>query len=75
MTIRIKVKQNQEDYLLEPQEKQKLYSYDINAIHSFMKRIRSRVVRASGTEMVDLGSIPGQVKPKTMKIGTDNHNS
>ena len=26
-------------------------------------------IRASATEMVDSGSIPGRVKPKTLKIG------
>ena len=31
--------------------------------------IRGRVDRASSTEMVDSGSIPGGVKPKTIKIG------
>ena len=31
--------------------------------------IRGRVDRASATEAVDSGSIPGQVKPKTRKIG------
>ena len=31
--------------------------------------ISGRVDRASATETVDLGSIPGRVKPKTIKIG------
>ena len=31
--------------------------------------ISGRVDRASATEAVDLGSIPGRVKPKTIKIG------
>ena len=31
--------------------------------------IRGRVDRASATEAVDSGSIPGWVKPKTIKIG------
>ena len=31
--------------------------------------IRGRVDRASATEAVDSGSIPGRVKPKTIKIG------
>ena len=31
--------------------------------------ISGRVDRASATEAVDTGSIPGRVKPKTMKIG------
>ena len=30
---------------------------------------RGRVDRASATEAVDTGSIPGRVKPKTIKIG------
>ena len=33
------------------------------------KPISGRVNRASATEAVDLGSIPGRVKPKTLKIG------
>ena len=33
------------------------------------KPISDRVGRASATEAVDLGSIPGRVKPKTIKIG------
>ena len=32
--------------------------------------ISGQVDRASATEAVDLGSIPGRVKPKTLKIGT-----
>ena len=32
--------------------------------------ISGRVDRASATEAVDTGSIPGRVKPKTIKIGT-----
>ena len=31
--------------------------------------ISGRVNRASATEVVDSGSIPGQVKPKTIQIG------
>ena len=31
--------------------------------------ISGRMDRASATEAVDLGSIPGWVKPKTIKIG------
>ena len=31
--------------------------------------ISGRVDTASATETVDLGSIPGRVKPKTIKIG------
>ena len=34
-----------------------------------LKPISGRVDRASATETVDLGSIPGRVKPKTIKIG------
>ena len=33
------------------------------------KPISGRVDRASATEAVDSGSIPGQVKPNTTKIG------
>ena len=33
------------------------------------KLISGRVDRASATEAVDSGSIPGLVKPKTIKIG------
>ena len=33
------------------------------------KPISGRVNRASATEAVDSGSIPGGVKPKTIKIG------
>ena len=33
------------------------------------KPISGRVDRASATEAVDSGSIPGRVKPKTTKIG------
>ena len=35
----------------------------------YLKSISGRVDRASATEAVDLGSIPGRVKPKTRKIG------
>ena len=34
-----------------------------------IKAISGRVERASATEAVDSGSIPGRVKPKTLKIG------
>ena len=34
-----------------------------------IKLISGRVDRASATEAVDTGSIPGRVKPKTIKIG------
>ena len=34
-----------------------------------LKPISGRADRASATEEVDLGSIPGRVKPKTRKIG------
>ena len=33
------------------------------------KPISGRVDRACATEVADLGSIPGRVKPKTRKIG------
>ena len=35
----------------------------------FFQPISGRVDRASATEAVDSGSIPGRVKPKTIKIG------
>ena len=35
----------------------------------FILPISGRVDRASATEAVDSGSIPGRVKPKTIKIG------
>ena len=35
----------------------------------FPQPISGRVDRASATEAVDTGSIPGRVKPKTIKIG------
>ena len=34
-----------------------------------LKPISNRVDRASATEVVDWGSIPGRVEPKTIKIG------
>ena len=34
-----------------------------------LKPIGGRVDRASATDTVDSGSIPGRVKPKTIKIG------
>ena len=34
-----------------------------------LQPISGRVDRASATEAVDSGSIPGRVKPKTIKIG------
>ena len=34
-----------------------------------VRPISGRVDRASATKTVDLGSIPGRVKPKTKKIG------
>ena len=34
-----------------------------------VRSISGRVDRASAAEAVDTGSIPGQVKPKTIKIG------
>ena len=36
--------------------------------HIDLKPIRGRVDRASATEAVNTGSIPGRVKPKTAKI-------
>ena len=36
---------------------------------SSLDLISGRVDRASATETVDLGSIPGRVKPRTIKIG------
>ena len=42
--------------------------YVIPAKHS-LDPINGRVDRASATEAVDSGSIPGRVKPKTIKIG------
>ena len=36
---------------------------------TLLKPISGRVDRASSTEMVESGSIPGRVKPKTTKIG------
>ena len=35
---------------------------------TLFKPISGRVDRASATEAVDTGSIPGRVKPKTIKI-------
>ena len=40
-----------------------------NNSYIFQKPISGRVDRASATEAVDSSSIPGQVKPKTIKIG------
>ena len=40
-----------------------------NAIKKILKPISGRVGRASATKAVDYGSIPGLVKPKTVKIG------
>ena len=40
---------------------------DLTLIYS--DTISGRVDRASATEAVDSGSIPGRVKPKTIKIG------
>ena len=36
------------------------------------KPISGRVDRAFVSEMVGLGSIPGRVKPKTIKVGIDS---
>ena len=41
----------------------------INPISKNLKLINGWVDRASATESVDSGSIPGRVKPKTTKIG------
>ena len=41
----------------------------IQLLLSFKEPISGRVDRASATEAVDSGSIPGRVKPKTIKIG------
>ena len=35
----------------------------------YIRPISSRVDRACATEAVESGSIPGRVKPKTIKIG------
>ena len=35
----------------------------------YLKPISGRVDRASAVKAVDTGSIPGRVKPKTIKIG------
>ena len=40
-----------------------------NNSYIFQKSISGRVDRASVTEAVDSSSIPGRVKPKTIKIG------
>ena len=40
-----------------------------NVVESRGQPISGRVDRASATETVDLGLIPGRVKPKTIKIG------
>ena len=37
--------------------------------HVFFKPISNRLDRASATGTLDSGSIPGRVKPKTIKIG------
>ena len=37
--------------------------------HRAIQPISGRVDRASATETVDSGSIPGRVKPKTIQIG------
>ena len=41
----------------------------MNLSHFVSIPISGRVDRASATKAVDLGSIPSQVKPKTIKIG------
>ena len=40
-----------------------------NNLYIFQKPICGQVDRASATEAVDSGSIPGRVKTKTIKIG------
>ena len=48
------------------------FSYDDSINVIFLRcliPISGRVDRASATEAVDSGSIPGRVKPKTIKIG------
>ena len=47
----------------------KVFKQNKQAIQSTYSPISGRVDRASATEAVDLGSIPGWVKPKTIKIG------
>ena len=39
---------------------------------ALLQQISGQVDRASATEAVDSSSIPGQVKPKTIKIGIHN---
>ena len=43
--------------------------YDSGRVVEFTTPISGRVDRASATETVDSGSIPGWVIPKTIKIG------
>ena len=40
-----------------------------NFIHYYEKSVSGREDRATATETVELGLIPGRVKPKTTKIG------
>ena len=50
-----------------------LHFSDLRALILRYNKVRGptfREDRASATEAVDLGSIPGRVKPKTIKIGT-----
>ena len=45
-----------------------MLTYCFRTLHT-LQPISGRVDRASATETVDSGSIPGRVKPKTIKIG------
>ena len=46
-----------------------IIQWKVSGSGSQAKSISGRVDRASATEAVDTGSIPGRVKPKTIKIG------
>ena len=48
------------------------YNQIIGGIYSPRVSAPLRVNRASATEAVDSGSIPGRVKPKTIKIGINS---
>ena len=45
-----------------------MHNDDIAFAHATILPISGRVIRASATETMDLGLIPGRVKPKTIKI-------
>ena len=47
--------------------------FSTNWMLVYLKLISGLVDRASATEAVESGSIPGWVKPKTIKIGTGNY--